>query len=166
MPKTSSAVGTAPALGLSLHARVTQTTHMSTDSCSPRPAISTAWHWLCSTAIMRWEICKALVTTPRVHLHVNYTLSTDLQTTLSLPLGTCISDKHQLDSTKVANPHPNVHLPQLRLPNSHAQKSQTAVGIPSSPTQGSAVGAPLFWMVQVQFCAIKSTWLSAKSRML
>lgn len=164
MPKTSSAVGTAPAQGLSLRARVTQTAHMSTDSCSQRPSISRAWHWLCSTLI-RWEICKDLVTTPRVHLHVNYTLSTDLETPLSLPLGTCFSDKHRLDSTKAANPHQNVHLPQLRLPNSRAQKSQTAARIPSSPTQES-VGAALFWMVHMQFCAIKSTWLSAESRRL
>uniref|UniRef100_A0A803WB67 Uncharacterized protein n=1 Tax=Ficedula albicollis TaxID=59894 RepID=A0A803WB67_FICAL len=75
VPKTSSAVGTAPAQGLSLYARLTQTTHMSTDSCSPRPSTSRAWHWLYSTVIMGWEICKDLVTTPRVPFHVNYTLS-------------------------------------------------------------------------------------------
>lgn len=163
MPKTSSAVTTAPAQGLSLRARVTQTTHMSTDSCSLRPSISRAWHCLCSTLIMTWEICKELVTTPRVHLHVNYALSTHLKPPLSLPLGTCFSEKHLLHSTKAANPHQNVHLPQLRLPKSRTQKSQTAEGIPSSPIQES-VGAALFWMVHVKFCAIKSTWLSAKSR--
>lgn len=60
--KTSSAVSGAQAWGLSLRARLTQTTHVSAETAALRS--SDCPHCPCSRhVIVRWEICKDLMTT-------------------------------------------------------------------------------------------------------